>query len=46
MRLRISYYPDITQNRTPEQVSAAVGTFSDALAAQLPAAPQTSQNHI
>lgn len=35
MRLRITYYPDITQHRTPEQVRDAVVTFSEALAAQM-----------
>ncbi|QIF02017.1 PhnD/SsuA/transferrin family substrate-binding protein [Roseimicrobium sp. ORNL1] len=33
--MRISYYPDITQHRTPEEVRTAVVTFAEALARQM-----------
>ncbi|WP_165226245.1 phosphate/phosphite/phosphonate ABC transporter substrate-binding protein [Aquisphaera insulae] len=35
MKLRLSYYPDITQHRTPKEVRDAVETFASALAVEL-----------
>jgi ABC-type phosphate/phosphonate transport system substrate-binding protein len=35
MKLRLSYYPDITQHRTPELIRSSVATFAEALQAEL-----------
>ena len=35
MKLRLTYYPDITQHRTPQQVRDAVVEFAGYLAKQL-----------
>jgi phosphonate transport system substrate-binding protein len=35
MKLRLSYYPDITQHRTPKEIRDAVVVFADALSKQL-----------
>lgn len=43
MKLRLTYYPDITQHRTPEQVRNAVTIFADALARQL--SDDTGRSH-
>src|SRR5262245_2995876 len=35
MTLRLSYYPDITQHRTPQEIRGAIQIFAEALSAEL-----------